>query len=374
MPGRPHYRGVRILHAVHAYPPDVGGSEAVIARLSEGMVERGHEVEVATSAHPDRGDAVGGVPVHGFEVSPAGVWRYRRFVHAGVREDRWDVVMVYHSKVFTHLALFPFSGIQDRWVYCPTEFTDIDSAAPRHLIYYRTVEPSSLRKARRSIVLNKTDRERALDLAGPAIDDRVEVIPNGVDHAWWTGGEAGKVRSRLGLPEGAPLVVYAGGLWEHKDVETLVRAVARLDGVHLAVAGSEKGRREVVEQTVRAAGVEDRVHLLGRVAREDLRALYHAGDAFASASTNEGFGLVYLEAMACGLPVVAREVGVIPELVDAGADVLVADDVTGFARAIESVLGQPSDRNVEVAERYDWEHIVDAWLDVYREVAEEGPA
>ncbi len=357
---------VRVLHAVHAYPPDVGGSEAVVARLSRGLVERGHSVEVATSEHPARGDRVDGIRVHGFATGPVGVARYRRFVHAGVREDRWDVVMTYHSKVFSHLALYPFRGVRDRWVYCPTEFTDVDSDALRHRAYYGSVEPRSLQVARRSVVLTDRDRERALEMA-PEAGERVRVIPNGVDHAWWAKGEEGEIRERLGVPGEDRLVVYAGGLWEHKDVETLVAGIGRLRDVHLVIAGEEKGRREEVVRTARRVGAPNRVHLVGRLEREELRALYHAGDVFASASRNEGFGLVFLEAMACGLPVVARGVGVVPELVDRDADVVLAEDPDGFARGIGSVLGASSSRNREISRAYDWENVVDAWEEVYEE-------
>jgi glycosyltransferase involved in cell wall biosynthesis len=111
------------------------------------------------------------------------------------------------------------------------------------------------------------------------------------------------------------------------------------------------------------------VHLAGRLDRATLRSLYHAADVFASASTNEGFGLVYLEAMACSLPVVARPVGVVPELVDEGADVLVAYNVDGFARALETALGHEAPDNERLAERYDWDRVLDRWEAVYREVA-----
>lgn len=77
--------------------------------------------------------------------------------------------------------------------------------------------------------------------------------------------------------------------------------------------------------------------------------------------------MVFLEAMACGLPVVARGVGVVPELVDRDADVVLAEDPDGFARGIGSVLGASSSRNREISRAYDWENVVDAWEEVYEE-------
>lgn len=359
---------VRILHTVHAYPPQVGGTERVVHRLSTGLADRGHEVEVATATHPERGEAVDGITVHGFDHSPRGWWAYRRWVLDGVREDRWDVVMTYHSKVWTHLALLPIGDeLAQRWVYMPVEFTDLGSKRPRHLVYYRTAEPASLRKAAKAVTLTRRDEERARELA-PEAD--VSTIPNGVDHAWWADGEPGDVRDRYELPDEAPLVTYVGGFWEHKHVDVLVDATAQLDTFHLVLAGDPRGRAERVRRQARKLGIADRVHLLGRVPREDVRQLYHASSVHASASDNEGFGLTYLEAMACGLPVVAKDTGIVPELADAGAEIAVVDGPRGFASAIERLAGT-GEANVAVAERYDWSNVVDQVEACYERVAEE---
>lgn len=360
---------VRILHTVHAYPPDVGGSEAVVSRLSEGLLARGHEVAVATSAHADRGPEVEGVPVHGFPAGPAGALAYRRFVHEGMRDGRWDVVMTYHSKVWSHLALAPFRTVGPAWVYAPTEFTDLDSRHPRHLAYYRTLEPASLRRAKRVVVLTKADEERAVTLGGERVRARVRRIPNGTDHGWWSKGRAGKVRDRLGLPEDAPLALFTGALWPHKEVETLARALAQAPGVHLAVAGPQRGRADAVRAAARAAGTLDRVHLVGPIERDVLRKLYHTCDVHASASNNEGFGLTYLEAMACGKPVVARAVGVVPELVGEGAAVHVAHDPSTFGAAILQAIDEGGGKNRELAKAYDWEVVLDRFEACYEEVA-----
>jgi glycosyltransferase involved in cell wall biosynthesis len=358
---------VRILHTVHGYPPQVGGTERVVHRLSAGLRDRGHAVEVATAAHPERGETVDGIRVHGFPETPRGWWAYRRWVWQGVAEDRWDVVMTYHSKVWTHLALLPFGDeLAERWVYMPVEFTDLTSRRPRHLVYYRTVEPMSLSRAARAVTLTRRDEQRAREMA----DDRARIraIPNGVDHAWWANGEAGDVRERYELPEG-PLVTYVGGFWEHKHVDVLVDAIARIEGFELVLAGDPRGRAQAIRTRARELGVADRVHLLGRVPREDVRALYHASSVHASASDTEGFGLTFLEAMACGLPVVARDTGIVPELADAGAEIALVDDRDGFADAIQD-LGGPAPGNVDVAERYDWANVVDRVEACYEEVAE----
>lgn len=357
---------MRILHTVHAYPPQVGGTEQVVHRLSTGLIERGHRVEVATARHPKRDGDVEGVPVHGFTASPRGVLTYRRFVMDGIRDERWDVVMTYHSKVWTHLALFPFpEKLASRWVYVPVEFTDLGSSRPRHVAYYRTVEPLSLKRAACAVALTRADERRASQLTGGQAE--VTWIPNGVDHAFWANGEAGDVRQRYGLPDQAPLVTYVGGFWAHKHVPMLVDAVAHLETMHLVLAGDPRGRAQTVRQRARDRGIQGRVHLPGRMPREDVRALYHASTVHASASDNEGFGLTVLEAMACGLPVVARATGVAPELAEQGAVIEIVDDALGFAEAIERLSGT-GEMNRTVAKGYDWANILDRIEACYAEV------
>ncbi len=360
---------MRVLHAVHAYPPSVGGSEQVVHRLSTGLAERGHQVEVVTKAHPDRGKTVDGIPVKGFEITPADLVEYRKWIRKGMQADRWDVVMTYHSKVWTHLGLIPFDHIAPRWVYAPTEFTDIDSAHPRHLVYYRTVEPLSLKRAARVMLLTQGDVDRAVALAGEGIRDHARVVPNGVDVDHWAEGTAGDVLDRHDLPEGPPIVLYVGGLWEHKHPEMLIDALDDLPEHHLVCAGPTKGRDHEMTARAQDRGVADRVHLLGPVEDEDLRALYHACTVHASASDNEGFGLTYLEAMACGKPVVAQPVGVIPELMETDAVVETATTPEGFAKAIAQVTEADASGNLEIVRRYDWETILDQLEALYEEVA-----
>ncbi|MDX1611908.1 MAG: glycosyltransferase family 4 protein, partial [Candidatus Thermoplasmatota archaeon] len=202
--------------------------------------------------------------------------------------------------------------------------------------------------------------------------ERFHVVPNGVDAAYWEAGEAGDVRARHGLPEDAPLALFVGGFWPHKEVDTLIEATALTQEIHLVLAGPDRGRAEEIRALARSLGVEARVHMVGAVDRDELRALYHACDVHASASNNEGFGLTFLEAMACGKPVVARPVGVIPDLVDQDGVVEVAKDPQGFAASMTRLAATPAPGNVALARTYDWERILDQVEALYERVAQEG--
>jgi len=173
----------------------------------------------------------------------------------------------------------------------------------------------------------------------------ITLIPCGVDSTRFRPLDADaklEARHRFGLPLDAPLVVGLSRLVQRKGFDVLIRAVERLPGVHVAIGGT--GR-----DADRLKGLaHDRTHLLGRVDDLDLPAFYGCGDAFAmlchdrwGGLEKEGFGVVFLEAAACGIPQVAgRSGGSADAVVDGETGVVVDEprDVGAVARALHEVL------------------------------------
>ena len=152
-------------------------------------------------------------------------------------------------------------------------------------------------------------------------------------------------RARLGLDPEAPLVVGVSRLVPRKGFDVLIDAVAGLDGVHLVLAGSG---RDAARLARRARRLGPRVRLLGRVDDADLPRLYACADVFAMPCRErwggleaEGFGIVFLEAAACGVPVVAGRGGGAAEAVVDGETGSVVDprSVAEVGAAIERMLG-----------------------------------
>jgi phosphatidylinositol alpha-1,6-mannosyltransferase len=162
-------------------------------------------------------------------------------------------------------------------------------------------------------------------------------------------------RKRFGLPDPAPLVLGVSRLVPRKGFDVLIDAVARLDRsavepVHLALAGSGRDRDRLARRAARA-GLGERFHLLGRVPDEDLAAVYGTADVFAMCCRErwagleaEGFGIVFLEAAASGLPAVAGRSGGAREAVDDGSTGYVVDplDAGAVAVALERLLADPT--------------------------------
>ena len=221
-------------------------------------------------------------------------------------------------------------------------------------------------------------------------ESRVRQIYDGIDIAAFRAGVAPRdaVRSGLGLPSGAFLLLMAGNLKRWKGQHVLLDAVARLPATarercHVALAGAVPLDGQAYEaelhERVERAGVRDRVHFLG--ARDDVPALMGAADAVVHASIRpEPFGLVVVEAMALGKPIVASRLGGPAEIVTPGAGLLFDPaEPAELARILQQLMEDASlrralgDQGRERAEWFSIERNVTAIQAVYDDILHVGP-
>lgn len=198
------------------------------------------------------------------------------------------------------------------------------------------------------------------------------------------------VRERLGIGPSAPVLLTVGRLVRRKGHDTVLRALPRVlerlpDCVYLVAGdGPERGRLEALSRRLGLAG---HVRFLGRVSDDDLPGLYAASDLFCMVSRNlggrdvEGFGIVYIEAAACGLPSVAGDEGGPAEAVLHGETGLLvpARSPSAVADAALSLLSDPARRRAlgEAARRralthFSWDRVAREFEELLREL--EGPA
>jgi len=185
-------------------------------------------------------------------------------------------------------------------------------------------------------------------------EGRVQVVPPGVDHAFFSPGYRPQARRALGLPdqpEREPMLLFVGRIQPLKGVDVAVRALADLTdfpGAFLVVVGGPSGSEGDAEltrvrQLVAELGLVGRVRFVTPQPHELLSTYYRAADVCLVPSRSESFGLVALEAAACGTPVVAASVGGLRTLVDHGrTGFLVEDrDPAAFAGFVRDVLADP---------------------------------
>lgn len=179
--------------------------------------------------------------------------------------------------------------------------------------------------------------------------ERIEVVPPGVDHSIFHAEGRDAARASLGL-SGRRVVLFAGRIQPLKGAGLAVRCLAELDDREavLLVVGGPSGE-DGVEELARLHSLVDDLHLRGRVhflpaqPHQELATFYRAADVCLVPSRSESFGLVALEAAACGTPVVAAAVGGLRSLVDdAETGFLVESrDPSDYASCVATLLGEP---------------------------------
>lgn len=216
---------------------------------------------------------------------------------------------------------------------------------------------------------------------------QVHVIPPGVDlEVFRPDGERAISRRDVG---GGRLVLFVGRLQPLKGPDVAIRTLAALsshlpdDGVptRLLIVGGPSGDGHgtvdapALRRLAADLGVAERVALLAPRPHHELAALYRAADVLVMPSRSESFGLVALEAQACGTPVVASDTGGLRDIIDAGGGTLVEEhDPDAFARAVAPYLlsarvrARASASAVAGAQRFSWRCTAEQTLDVYRSV------
>jgi teichuronic acid biosynthesis glycosyltransferase TuaC len=223
-------------------------------------------------------------------------------------------------------------------------------AAPRRMIKWAAREASA-------IITVSTSLKNELGLLGVDLG-KIEVLRNGVDLAGFTPIDPPAARAQLSIAPNARVIASVGHLIPRKGHELVIEALAAVPDTTLLVAGSGPDANALGELTKRL-GLTGRVRFLGQLAHDRLPVVYSASDALVLASSNEGWANVLLEAMACGTPVVATDVGGSREVVDEPeAGVLVATrDSLHIAAALRGLLAALPDRAAtrRYAERFSWD-------------------
>jgi len=370
---------------------DAGGQNVHVAALSAALARRGAEVVVHTRrddpALPARVDAAPGVTVEHVDAGPAEpipkddllphMDEFAERLRRSLLADPPDVVHA-HFWMSGRAAL---AAARPLGIPVVQTFHALGVVKRRHQGAKDTSPPTRRREeatlAREADRIVATCSDEVFELVRIGADlRRVAVVPCGVDLGMFRPDGPAAPR-----PSGAARLLVVSRLVERKGIGDVIAAMARLPRVELVVAGGppaaelagipEAARLAALAERV---GVAGRVRLLGRVGRCDLPALYRSADLVVNVPWYEPFGIVPLEAMACGVPVVVSAVG---GLVDT-----VVDDVTGIhvpprrpgllAAAVAALLADPERRATLAAtgarrarRRYGWDRIAGSTLEVY---------
>jgi glycosyltransferase involved in cell wall biosynthesis len=373
-----------------------GGVETVVRELAVRLHSRGENVEVFSSdlfdeAHwlrrNDFAPAVEGVPVHRYPV-------YKRLIPGltmplvvglmgGLADWKPDIIHA-HSHRYGHVleAAAEARRLNIPWVvtahYHPARS---DQSGLHHsLLRVQDLLFGATTYRTADAVIAITDQERKI-LSEFIPTRSIRVIPHGIDLAVWNQPEAGAAATESLPPLPPKYLLHTGRIAKNKGLPLLLDALALIpesERVPLVIMGRDWGMRPELEMQARRLGFEKDLVWLGHV--DDpatYRAVFRGAAAFTFPSEWEAFGLVLLDAMAAGVPIVATAVGGVPEVLDGGrAGRLVPyGDVGALAAGIREVLGSP-ERSAELVrngqqrvQQFSWDRVIEAHVALYRELA-----
>jgi len=223
---------------------------------------------------------------------------------------------------------------------------------------------------------------------------KIEVIPPGVDTSRFYPIPPDEAKAAIGLPPETQMILFVGRIEPLKGVDTLIKAIALMRdnchmqrcNYHVAVIGGEPGGRpeEAGPEMVRLKtlctqlGLEETVVFLGKRDQTTLPYYYSAAEILVMPSFYESFGMVALESMACGTPVVASHTGGLAYLVQDGVNgfTVAGGDVKALARRLTQLIADPELRRriggqaAEYAQSYAWENIARRIKTLYEEEKE----
>ncbi len=374
---------------------DAGGMNVYVLQTALQMARRGVEVEIFTRATSSSDQPLvrvaPGVLVRNVVAGPfEGLDKYDLPTQlcaftAGVLRAEANHEPGYYDIVHSHYWLSGQVGwlARDRWTV-PLVHTAHTLAAVKNAALadgdspeppLRGVGEQQVVDEADRLVVNTEDEARQLISLHNAEPRRIDVVYPGVDLEMFTPGDRRIARAALGLRADEPVVAFVGRIQPLKAPDVLLRAAAQLPGVRVLVAGGPSGSGlaapDVLVGLAAELGIADRVTFLPPQSREQLVNVYRAADLVAVPSYSESFGLVAVEAQACGTPVVAAAVGGLPVAVADGVSgaLVSSHDPARWADAIAGVLrrdhGELSAAAVAHAQRFSWANTVDGLLASY---------
>lgn len=364
------HKKIKILFPALHYPPVIGGIERWTCEVAERLAQKA-EVFVITGK------------VNG--ESKEGIKNGARIIRTGL----FSLKNLSHSPSFYILSLLPFFYykasrlIKERRIdllHCTGFLSGVVGyylkkkyGIPYIITVQSLQENKPLQKLKTKVYQN-ADHCIAASLAISKYFEKMDIepakisiIPNGINLNNFLNINKGKKRKELGFREEDFVVVVVARLEKVKGIEYLIKAMKNFQ---LLIIG-DGSERANLENLVSELGFEDRVIFLGALLNEQLPEYLSVGDCFCLPSLEEGFGIVVLEAMAAGLPVVATKVGGLRDLIQDGKTgiFIPPKDPLAIERAMQRlyehrILGQELAENAKIGlEEYDWDNIAEkVWL------------
>ena len=391
--------------SVHSCPvgklgsKDTGGMSVYIRELARELGKRGHMVDIYTRAHDPAeaqimqlGDNARVIHLQAGEVEPIdkeAVYSHLEDFACSLEDFRASNGLQY-DLINSHYWLSGWVGGRriQRWWDVPHVIMFHTLGAIKNAIGVGEKEPMLRIMAERELVgdcqriiaATEKGKEELVSYYG-ASPERISVIPCGVNLELFRHIDKEAARRSLGL-NGHKILLFVGRIDPLKGIDRLLTALPILDEEQklklLVVGGGEDSKTEVerLQRLSRSLDIQDAVSFAGIVEQKELPLYYSAADVCVIPSYYESFGLVALESLACGTPIVATRVGCIESVVNEGQNGHVVQDNAPLrlADGIDTLLSDATESTDLIrasVDRFSWSHIAEAIIPEYQSVLEE---
>ena len=353
---------MRVLMVSDVYFPRVNGVSTSIETFRRTLTEHGVEVRLVVPRYGDEPDEAGvvrvaGRPVPGDREDRLVGWRA---MHRAVREAARDCDLIHIQTPF----VAHYAGLKAARALGLPVVATYHTLFEAYLEYYAPFLPAGWLKAQaRAFSRRQCNALDAVIVPSGAMQQRLaaygigaplHVLPTGIPTAQFAAGDGAAFRYRYGILSTRPVALFVGRVAHEKNIgfllEALLHARRLRPDVLLVVAGEGPAMTDLQAQ-VKALGLRDAVQFIGYLdRRQELPDCYAAADAFVFASRTETQGLVLLEAMAAGLPVIAlAEMGTTDILAPGRGAISPPAEAQAFGEALADFLNRPS----------AWRHLAD---------------
>jgi len=378
----------RICLVTHYFPPHKGGIEQVSYEQSKRLTESGYQIDVLTSKFEGRNtNPIKGIKIHHYPSLnvakrfgvPYPIISFKAYKTFTQLIKKCDLVHA-HGHVYMSSYMAGMVAKKYKKPFIVTQHnTFIDYQSLLNIIEQLNdfiIGKSVLKHANKVITVSKETMKYVLKLG--ADKTKTSVIYNGVDIDYFRPVNKRKSREKLGLPKNRKIILSVRRLVYKNGLDTLIESVPLLTRDHpdlLFLVAGKGPSRKLIEDRIKELGIDNNVKLTGFVPDRLLPVYYDAADYFILPSASgEGLPLVLLEAMACGLPVIATTVGGTPEIIKHMKNgVLVPPrNPEAMAEALSKLLseglgpalGEEARRIVE--NRLTWEENIRQLQDIYK--------
>ena len=359
--------------------PTVGGSGVVATELGKMLAEKGHEIHFISSSIPFRLNKMyHNIYYHQVEVNQYSVFQYPPYDIAlaskmaeVANREKLDLLHVHYAIPHAVCAILA-KQMCDRDIKIVTTLHGTDITVLGYDPSLTDAIKFGIEKSDAVTAVSKALVDQTYELINP--DKQIETVYNFIDDRIYQKSDAHALKAEFGIREDEKVIIHVSNFRPVKRVQDVVKSFAKIASVmpaKLLLVG-DGPEMTIVCKLVRKLGLDSQVIFLGK--QESLEELYSISDLMLLLSEKESFGLVALEAMACGVPCVGTNVGGLPEVINHGVNGFICEvgnieEISSKALAVlndKNIHKQFSNHSIETAKtKFNADQIVEQYEQIY---------